>query len=304
MAAASARASAPARAALAGNPSDGYGGATLAVAVGNYAAEVRVARAAVPSVEPPSPLVSAAVRRFAAEHAPGAGAVEVRWSTTIPREVGLAGSSAIVTAVMRALAELHGLQLELARLPGLVLAVEQQELGIVAGLQDRVAQAYGGVTFMDFDPAYMARHGHGRYERLDLGLLPPLYLAHRPEAAEHSGRVHGDLRARFERGDERVRRGMYELAALAHEARAALLSGDSARLAACIDGSYDVRASLLELDPRHVEMVEAARALGACANYAGSGGAIVGLCRDAAHRERLRAGLAGIGCVVVTPLVA
>ena len=36
------RARAPARVALAGNPSDGYGGATLALAIANFAAEVTV----------------------------------------------------------------------------------------------------------------------------------------------------------------------------------------------------------------------------------------------------------------------
>ena len=43
------------------------------------------------------------------------------------------------------------------------------------------------------------------------------------------------------------------------------------------------------------------RELGACANYAGSGGAIVGVCRDEAHRERLRDALGAIGCSVVVP---
>lgn len=35
-------------------------------------------------------------------------------------------------------------------LPEFILNVEKKELGIAAGLQDRVIQVYGGVVFMDF----------------------------------------------------------------------------------------------------------------------------------------------------------
>ena len=93
--------SAFARAALAGNPSDGYGGAVLAVCVPALAAHAEATRAARCTSDPPSPLVDAAVARF------GRGACAVRWRTDVPREVGLAGSSAIVTATLRALCALH-----------------------------------------------------------------------------------------------------------------------------------------------------------------------------------------------------
>ena len=46
--------------------------------------------------------------------------------------------------------------------PTLVLRAEE-ELGITAGLQDRVIQVYGGVVYMDFAKEFIQRHGHGRY---------------------------------------------------------------------------------------------------------------------------------------------
>jgi len=49
------------------------------------------------------------------------------------------------------------------RRPALALAVETEDLGIAAGLQDRVAQAYQGLVFMDFE--------RGRNARLDASLL-------------------------------------------------------------------------------------------------------------------------------------
>ena len=45
--------------------------------------------------------------------------------------------------------------------PGLVLKAEE-ELGITAGLQDRVVQVYGGIVYMEFARDLMQRHGHGR----------------------------------------------------------------------------------------------------------------------------------------------
>lgn len=45
--------------------------------------------------------------------------------------------------------------------------METRELGINAGLQDRVIQAYGGLVYMDFSKENMTR-GHGQYEPLPM----------------------------------------------------------------------------------------------------------------------------------------
>jgi glucuronokinase len=90
---------------------------------------------------------------------------------------------------------------------------------------------------------------------------------------------------------------MEELAQLARDAAAALARGDAGALGACIDGSFDARRRVMELDQRHEHMVEVARSHGAAANYAGSGGAIVGI--KPADWEQQRASLAGEGCEVI-----
>jgi glucuronokinase len=280
-----------ARAALAGNPSDGYGGAVLAVTVGGCEARATARPSAVGElqVEPPSELVGAAVRRFA-RTCPAALYSSVVWSTSIPRGVGLGGSSAIVIAGLRALSQCYEVDIDEPEMAAMALAVETEDLGIAAGMQDRVAQAYGGLTFMEFRD--------GRYERLDPALLPPLAIAWRAHTAESSGRIHSDLRARFELGDAGVRRGMAELADLARAARAALLEGDRSAFARCVDGSFDARAQMLALDREHVEMVAVARDAGAAANYTGSGGAIVCACRDDAHRALVAGALEAAQCAV------
>ena len=70
----------------------------------------------------------------------------VSYESDIPRMVGLSGSSAIVTAAVFSLLRFYGLDAERdlkipkARLPQLILDCELHELGITAGLQDRVVQ--------------------------------------------------------------------------------------------------------------------------------------------------------------------
>jgi glucuronokinase len=280
---------ASARAALAGNPSDGYGGAVIAMTLDEFQARATARVASGVGASPDSELVAATIRRFARDHCPEALAGAVEWDTSVPRGVGLGGSSAIVIATLRALCQLHQVSLERGELAELALAVEREELGIAAGLQDRVAQSYGGLTFMDFGP-------DGGYEPLDAGLLPPLVVAWRGDTSADSGIVHGNLRSRFDAGEAVVVASMTHLARLARDARAALVRGDRAAFTASVDASFDARAQMMELDERHVAMVERARACGAGANYTGSGGAIAAVCRDESHRAQVTAALREIGC--------
>lgn len=67
---------------------------------------------------------------------------KLSYSTTIPRHSGLAGSSAIVTALLNCLLQWYGVEdaWPARERPTFVLRVEEKELGIAAGLMDRVAQ--------------------------------------------------------------------------------------------------------------------------------------------------------------------
>jgi glucuronokinase len=293
-----------ARAGLAGHPSDGYGGATLSVTLANFAAEVHATPAPALDIAPADdgqwpeggqPLVAATVARFRRHCArcdePFDWRVRIRYRSTIPREVGLGGSSAIVIATLRALAKLSGTELARERLPALALAVETEELGIAAGLQDRVVQTYGGLVFMDFE--------HDRYEPLDPALLPPLFVACLPAAGSASGRAHATVRARFDRGEPQVVDAMATLAGLAHDARDALERHDHDGFAAALDAGYDIRASIFELNLRHTALVEQARAHGLSATYTGSGGAIVGIASDAEAVAELARRLQPAGAQVI-----
>src|SRR5262245_50296868 len=114
--------------------------------------------------------------------------------------------------------ELYEVQLPLAIQPTSVLSVEQEELGITVGLQDRVIQVYEGLVYMDFDKS-RERAVEGLrcywYEPLDPSLLPLLYVAHHETLGEPTEVFHSNIRERFRQGDPKVVNAMACFASLA-----------------------------------------------------------------------------------------
>lgn len=315
-------ASCSARTAIAGNPSDGHGGAVVATEVTARAATVRVRRndrfevagtdlaydsidelverVAMDGCGEVQPLVPAAL--VVLHHHLGARIAthRIEVHTTIPRSVGLAGSSAIVIATMRALVAAHpdapwarALDEEPTLLASLALAAERDVLGIAAGLQDRVVQAFGGTVAMEFGSAHTRTiRGLEAGTYRSVGRLPhDMFVAYRVGAPTDSGQVH----AAVDGTADAVRSAMARAADAGREAADAIESGDVARLADAMNATFDERAAVMDLVPDHVEMIEVARANGAAANYTGSGGAVVVLASDG----RARAALQGVGCELV-----
>ncbi|KXZ48707.1 hypothetical protein GPECTOR_26g610 [Gonium pectorale] len=393
-----------ARAGLFGNPSDQYGGRTIAFSLENFYAEVTLTPAADGDTSvriQPHPvydsteygslgelvtrtstqglyggvrLLLAAVKRFAehcaahgiplrspaggaaggsgcgdgdaAQQQPGAGldpasmdagpdsgqtvsglrGFTLSYDTTVPRQTGLSGSSAIIYSAIKCLAQWYGVpasSLPPAARPGLVLSVEAEELGVAAGLQDRVIQVYGGFVHMDFGPG-------GCYSRLDPGCLPVgrMYLMFSDNPSE-SGKVHSGVKAKWLAGDPQVRALMSQVMECGVEGLRLLLgppdegagsgartgaSADAAvtggaadgpvaagggrpvreeRLAQLMNRNADLRRALFGdavLGRSNIRMLELARSVGAGANFSGSGGAVVVLCPGGqAQAEALRA---------------
>lgn len=326
------RHSAFARAGLVGNPSDGYHGKTISISVRQFHADVvlyewedvEVVQTAHDQGRFSSVhelvrdvklhgyyggirLVKAAIKKFVEycqrqKHTLHDRNFSIRYDSNIPRQVGLAGSSAIIVAVLRCLMKFYQIDIPNEIQPSLVLAVENEELGITAGLQDRVIQVYEGLVYMDFAPEKMREvNGYlcGQYEPLDAALLPPLYVAFNPEVSEPTEVFHNDIRGRFNRGDTAVVRAMGKFAALASQARDAILHRDAETLARLMNDNFDTRRSIYRLPQGQIEMVEKARSVGASAKFAGSGGAIVGTYRDEAMFTALQSELVKIGCEVI-----
>jgi glucuronokinase len=181
--------------------------------------------------------------------------------------------------------------------------VENDELGIPAGLQDRVIQSYEGVVFMDFNRASIEQLGHGIYEPLDPALLPPVFIAYTTKLSEGTEVFHNDIRGRWNRGERDVVSAMYHWAGLAQRVRDMLLAGDGAKIGPLLNENFDLRRRLYKISAGNVDMVETARACGASAKFTGSGGAIVGTYEGEAMLAELKAKLEPKGMVVLKPQI-
>jgi len=319
------------RAGLVGNPSDGYFGRTISFTFSDFFAEAVL----YPSNELelfPGPrdrtvfrdldgltssigqygyyggirLVEATLKCFI-DYTRDAGIslakknFSLRYFSNIPPHVGMAGSSAIITACFRALMKFYGVDIPKPQFANLVLSVETEELGISAGLQDRVAQVYQGLVYMDFDRTVMDEKGQGVYEPIPLETLPPVYIAYRTDMSESSDVFHNDIRGRYDCGVAEVVEAMSFWADLTVRARDALFSGNRKELNEIIDANFDRRRALYKIHPDNLAMIDAARAAGASAKFTGSGGAIVGLIDDDAAYQRLYDTLTPMGIHVLRP---
>ena len=322
-----------ARAGLIGNPSDGYFGKTISLIVKNRNATVslwespelkielserdkthfRSARHLHREVErfgyySGLRLMKATVKRFV-DHFDERGVslpkrnFTVRYASNIPRHVGLAGSSAIITAFLRAMLTFYEVDMPQIDQPTFVLGVETQELDIGAGLQDRVIQVYEGVVYMDFRRELVEQTGHGQYEALDPSLLPPLFLAYRTDLNEGSEVFHNNIRQRFAAGEADVVQAMERFAELAWLGREALEAGDPMAIGPLMDENFDLRAAIYPVSKKNLAMVQLGRDHGAHVKFSGSGGAAVGIYPDEATYERLRDAYAAEGYKILKPRV-
>ena len=318
-----------------GNPSDGYGGKTISFTIGQYRATVELNpgkhlefhpssedRDCFDSLEQFSTIVSqrgyyggvrllkATVKRLydycSGKFELSRDNFSLAYQTNIPRGVGLAGSSAIITATLKTLVKFYELPIEPAILASIALSVERDVLGIPAGLQDRVIQMLEQVVYMDFSPAVTTHHDGlavGKYEALPVNPAIPLYVAHDTSASEPTEVFHNDLTRRFRDGESDVVEAMSEFAELARKGREAWLASDVRLLHSLIDANFDLRKRICRLPKKQLRMIEVARSTGASAKFCGSGGAIVGTFSSDEHFWNLSEALSAIGCQTIKPQI-
>jgi len=322
-----------ARAGLVGNPSDGYFGKTISFIIRNFRATVRLWESPHFEILPTHGdlakfdsvgaflkdqrfhgyyggmrLIKAGIKRFfdyCREHDIELSdrSFTVGYKTEIPRLVGLSSNSAIVTALLRVLMNFYDIDIPQHDLPTLCLSVEKEELGLSAGLMDRVIQTYEGIVYMDFDRKLMEQRGYGVYEPLTPAKLPPLYVAYDPERSVVTDISHRNLQSLFNRNDPAVVGAMHRFAELADRGKSALMDGDWETLGRIMDENFDLRKTIMAIPPENLRMIEAARATGVSAKFAGSGGAICGLYHDGRQYQQLSDAMAALRCVAIRPII-
>ena len=323
------------RAALVGNPSDGYFGKTIAFVFHNYSAEAELYESPeldlLPSLRDHNTfasmedlhrdivlygyyggirLLKGAIKKFYEYVQEHDLSIEnknftMRYKSDIPNRLGLAGSSAIITAATRALCKFYGVEIRPDHFANLVLSVETEELGIPAGLQDRVAQAYNHPVYMDFNQEHMEKFGVGKYKTIDIPDDLNLYIAYRTDLAEGSEILHSRLRHDFNDGKPEVLAAMKEWSSLTDQVRDALKAHDYARIPPLLDRNFDLRCEVCAeaVSAKNRRMVEIARKVGASAKFTGSGGAIIGTYEDEPMFEKLRTELKKYQVEVIKPMI-
>ncbi len=302
-----------ARAGLIGNPSDGYGGKTISIPIRNFYAAVKLwerpDKIVIPhdenefnSIEhlfeytstkgfyDAGRLVKAAIATFFEYLSdnkinPNNKKFEVDYETNIPRMVGLAGSSAIITATMKCLQDFYDVKIKPEELANLVLKSETEKLGISAGLQDRVVQAFDTLMYMDFSKEAFAQNNGkcGYYERLDENNLPNLYLLYHLNPSE-SGKVHNNIKSRYCSSNpaisDPVKEIMQKFAELTNQFKEALSKKDFETCAQLQNKNFDLRRELLGdsiISKDNLEMISIPREFGCSSKFSGSGGAVIGI---------------------------
>ncbi len=323
-----------ARAGLLGNPSDGYYGKTISLIVKNFGAHISlyespeliievldqdknvfkniydlVDRIKLHGYYGGDRLIKAGIKTFydycnENEIKLKNKNFSVRYNSSIPRQVGLAGSSAILTATIKALFNFFEVEIRKELLPTLILSAETKELSINAGLQDRVIQVYEGLVFMDFDQDFMSKNNHGKYQVLPIENLPKIYLAYKDTLGKVSGVVLNDIASRFRRGDKLVIETLEEISKCAYEGKSAIENKDYTLLAELINRNFDLRKKIMNISDENLEMVEIARECGASAKFAGSGGSIIGTYENDEMLTKLMMELKKINVRVVKPFIS
>jgi glucuronokinase len=320
-----------ARAGLLGNPSDGYFGKTISIIVKNFGARISLYQSPELHIEPQEqdlttyrniyhlrdsvsltgynggiPLIKAAIKKFCEYceennlRLPNKN-FTIRYGSSIPRQVGLAGSSAIIIAMMRALMQFYNVKIPLEILPNLALSAEKDELGINAGMQDRVIQSYEGCVYMNFDKQIMEEKKHGIYERIDPGLLPKLFIAYKVSLGKVSGKVLNDIRTRYDKGDTHVIETLNKIAGLAEKGKEAIFQQEYDTLFALMNENFDLRCKIMNISESNMQLVRTARSCGASATFTGSGGSIIGMYIDNEMLNKLVVKLKSIDARVIKP---
>lgn len=170
--------------------------------------------------------------------------IEIGFFTTIPKQSGLGGSTAIITVTLYGLAKYFNLYNNLTRLrenefpinkdtiAEMATKIEDKDLQITAGYADRYVISRGGLCFC----SYYGKLNHKRlsmeplavYDRIDkvykINNLPIIVCF--SGVFHKSGDVHARLRKLYLKKDPRIKNGYLKLAEISWKSRFAIMKQD------------------------------------------------------------------------------
>ena len=289
--------SAPGRAGIIGNPTDMYGGSVLSCSVGLRARvsitsaselvletsgeECRIANRG--DLKPGGDRFDVARAVLDYLHLPDL-ACRVSYGSEIPLRSGMAGSTALLVALLRGILAWQGHEAPMHHLAERARYVELNFLKVVCGYQDAYMCTFGGLNFMEF-------RGKQFYRRAEAELfatIEPLaaHVATLPfvlafTGVEHaSSAVHKPIRERWLEGEAKVVEGYRRITEIARSGKKALIMEDWPLLGRLMKENHDIQRDLGgsgESNERLIAAALEAGALGAKLAGAGDGGTIIAL---------------------------
>lgn len=202
--------------------------------------------------------------------------------TDIPECAGLAGSTALVVAILGAVLRKLDIKLGRYQIAETARKIEYRTMGITCGFQDQHMAAFGGLNFMDFK-------GKESLEQRDdepLATVEPLQREDVPIVVAHtgisrnSGVVHRSIRERWLDGEPAVVEGYKRIAELGRLGRKAVLSADWATLGELMNENHAIQRLLGGSGPQNDHLIDVALRNGSLAAKlagAGHGGTIIAL---------------------------
>jgi D-glycero-alpha-D-manno-heptose-7-phosphate kinase len=211
--------------------------------------------------------------------------LDVEVASDAPPGSGLGGSSALVTAMVAALAALGARSLGTHELARLAYAIERDDLGVVGGWQDQYAAAFGGFNLIEFSADDVAVTPVRVADEVLAELRSNLLLCYTGKVRTDLGLIDAQIRM-YEEGREETIVGMKHLHVMAYEMRDAIESGDLDSLGAMLRLAYEnkkrMNPHIAEGTPIEAlfEVAHDAGAQGGKICGAGGGGYLLLYCRS------------------------
>ncbi|MCE5270032.1 hypothetical protein LLH00_01970 [bacterium] len=290
-------ASAPARAGVIGNPTDGYGGSLVSCTL-SCRATARISPAkqlelcfagqeAVIRDERDLKMdsgvfdIARSVIRYLRL---SKQAFRLEGESDVPFRSGLAGSTAMLAAVFGAVCRFVGRDINPYQTAETIRYIELNYMDIQCGYQDQYMTVFGGMNYLDFRTKEVYRDLEGEV----YATVEPLarFVDELPMVVVHTGvqRISGSIlkpiRERWLEGDPAVVEGYREIAELARRGKKALLRRDWPELGRLMNRNHAIQQELGasgKANDKFITLALEHGALGAKLAGAGGGGTIIAL---------------------------
>lgn len=296
---------APGRAGIIGNPTDGYGGTMIACSIdkrvevtieesqeliieNQFGRKVLKWKNDFENQEDYFDLVRSILRYFKLYDMKA----KISINSNIPVQAGLAGSTAMLSAVLSAVLAFMGREFNRYELAELNRVIELHYMKCQCGYQDAYMTTFGGLNYLDFrGKEYYKELSQEIYTTVE-SLSPfvdklPFIIAH-TGIKHHSGNFHRPLRDRWLEGERLVVDGYADIAHLAREGKKALLKQDWNELGYLMNKNHEIQDSICDSGDQNNHMIRVAKNNGAFAAKlagAGGGGTIIALTLDPARTK-------------------